>query len=375
MTEEEVNSKKPAGLEAVGSRETDAASGDQDREKLDLAAVAAQLAAKSAQPVSDPAVSGTGSSEPDQSSSTAADPEQFEEDDDDEQEQGDGPELTKGSRQLTGAELYAAVEALLFAADRPVTAAQIARALPQGINAREVRKQLKAIGEELEDAQRGYQLREIAGGWQLLTCERFGEYVTKLRKAAAQRKLSGSALETLAVVAYKQPVNRAEVERIRGVACGDMLRNLMEKRLVKITGRSEELGNPLLYGTTQDFLDYFGLGSISELPRSSELGRKSGKKSASPQSGDEAEEGSGDKAGQGQRAEWIPSASSAQIDRTRDGQEAILEMKEALNTQTETAEPEQLTESEDPVDPDAGDIIEDLPGEAADESREEAVRE
>jgi segregation and condensation protein B len=192
-------------------------------------------------------------------------------------EDGEQPELVEAERPLSGAEAYAAVEALLFAADHPVTAAQIARALPRGLNAKEVRRLLKALGEELASGERGFALCEIGGGWQLLTREKFAPYVMRLRKATAQRRLSGSALETLAVVAYRQPVTRAEIERIRGVNCGEMLRGLMEKRLVRMTGRSEELGSPLLYGTTGEFLEHFGLASVSDLPRTGELGRRQAK--------------------------------------------------------------------------------------------------
>jgi segregation and condensation protein B len=269
---------------------------DEDRktpeqeDKLDLAAVAEQLAARSREPRGEPAL------EPAPPEPAAPDPAEADEPEPDREPdeaaedggegvgaalsaEGDGtktegPELTEGEHELSGAEVYAAVEALLFAADKPVSAAQIARALPSGINAREVRGELKAIQEELSSGERGFELREIAGGWQLFSRGKFAPYVAKLKKAAGARKLTPSALETLAVVAYKQPVTRAEVERIRGVACGDMLRSLMEKRLLRITGRSPELGNPLLYGTTTDFLDHFGLASVSDLPRSAELARK-----------------------------------------------------------------------------------------------------
>jgi segregation and condensation protein B len=208
--------------------------------------------------------------------------------------------------ELSASEIRAAVEALLFAADRPVSAAQMGRALPRGVNAQEVREALKTIKSQLADSDfpRGYELRQIAGGWQLFTRQDYADYVAKLRKTAAPRRLSGSALETLAVVAYKQPVTRSEVERIRGVACGDMLRNLMEKRLVKITGRGEELGNPLLYGTTKEFLNHFGLRSTSELPRSAELSRKP-KTSANEQAGQET-------VPESKPAEWITENSTPQ---------------------------------------------------------------
>ncbi len=279
------------------------ASADDD-DKLDLASVAAQLAARSRELEGDPAVDPTPEEQPAAQDEAAAPVEEEgapeEESAPEEQpaaeeetappasgeeaeaqaapepqpEPGPQPDLTVGARELSGAEVYAVVEALLFAADGPVTAAQMARVLPGEVNAREVRKQLAAVAEELAGGERGFELREIAGGWQLLTREKFAPYVTKLKRTAGPRKLSGSALETLAVVAYKQPVARAEIERIRGVACGDMLRNLMEKRLVRITGRSQELGSPLLYGTTSDFLNHFDLASLSDLPRSAELGRK-----------------------------------------------------------------------------------------------------
>jgi segregation and condensation protein B len=264
----------------------------EDEDKLDLAAVAEQLAAKSREVQGDTAIQAepqlpeeaAESDEPGEAEAVQA---ALASDGD---ESAEGPELAEGEHELSGAEVYAAVEALLFAADKPVTPAQMARALPRGINAREVRTQLKAIREELAEGERGFELMEIAGGWQLFTREKFAVYVAKLKKTAGGRKLSGSALETLAVVAYKQPVTRAEVERIRGVACGDMLRNLMEKRLVKITGRSPELGNPLLYGTTADFLNHFALGSLSELPRSAELGRKPQPKAPAVSQAEEGEE-------------------------------------------------------------------------------------
>ncbi len=284
-----------------------------DDDKLDLASVAAQLAAKSRELEGDPAVEPTPEEEPASEEEPTPEQEPAAEEEPAPEEQtaaqdeaaapveeegapdpgeeaeaqaapdpdpepgpqpGPEPDLTVGARELSGGEVYAVVEALLFAADGPVTAAQMARVLPGEVNAREVRKQLAAIAEELAGGERGFELREIAGGWQLLTREKFAPYVAKLKRTAGPRKLSGSALETLAVVAYKQPVVRAEIERIRGVACGDMLRNLMEKRLVRITGRSQELGSPLLYGTTSDFLNHFDLASLSDLPRSAELGRK-----------------------------------------------------------------------------------------------------
>jgi segregation and condensation protein B len=255
-------------------------------EPLDLAAIAARLAARSAAPPADPALEPEPSAEeteeapekePDAGGEAAAVQAALAAD---EPAAEPGPEVTVAEPQLSGAELFAAVEALLFAADRPLTVAQLARALPAGTGAREVRAGLKALAEDLAGSERGFELREIAGGWQLLTREKFAPHVARLKRTAAAKKLSGSALETLAVAAYRQPVTRAEIERIRGVNCGDMLRSLLEKRLVRIAGRSPELGNPLLYGTTSEFLEHFGLKSISDLPRTTELSRKPAKPAA-----------------------------------------------------------------------------------------------
>ncbi len=217
--------------------------------------------------------------------------------------QDEGPEVVVSEAQLSGAEIFAAIEALLFAADRPLTPAQIARALPSGIGAKEVRRQLAAIVEALADSERGFELREIAGGWQLVSREKYAPYVQRLRRSTSIKKLSGSALETLAVVAYKQPVGRAEIERIRGVNAGEMLRSLLEKRLIRIAGRSEQLGNALLYGTTQDFLEHFGLNSIADLPRSAELSRKPAAKQAAEAEGQSQQRSAAESIG---LANWAP---------------------------------------------------------------------
>jgi segregation and condensation protein B len=252
-----------------------------DEDRLDLAAIAARLSARqaerdSAEPAPEPAETAGAADQTDPSDPTdpSDQPEAADPTEPAAPAEEEGPEAVVSEPQLSGAEVFAAVEALLFAADRPLTPAQIARALPSGVGAREVRAQLAAIGEALADSERGFELREIAGGWQLLTREKYAPYVQHLKRSVSIKKLSGSALETLAVVAYKQPVGRAEIERIRGVNAGEMLRSLLEKRLVRIAGRSAELGNALLYGTTSEFLEHFGLKSIGDLPRSAELSRK-----------------------------------------------------------------------------------------------------
>ena len=118
---------------------------------------------------------------------------------------------------------------------------------------------------------RSFCIEQLAGGYQILTLPSFKQTVAALHKTRADQKLSASALETLAIIAYKQPIMRAEVEAIRGVASGEMIRSLMDKHLVKIVGRAEELGRPMLYGTTKTFLEVFGLASLKDLPKAEEL--------------------------------------------------------------------------------------------------------
>lgn len=174
------------------------------------------------------------------------------------------------SDRLEEINIKSTVEAVLFAADAPVTPQQIAKAI-EGVKPSTVKKTILVLREEYGARQTGFEIVEEGGGWTMLTREDFAPYIRRLRKAAEGRKLSGAALETLAVVAYKQPVQRVEIDDIRGVGCGPMLRSLMEKGLVRILGRAEALGRPLLYGTTKQFLKVFGLGSLKDLPKMSEV--------------------------------------------------------------------------------------------------------
>jgi segregation and condensation protein B len=158
------------------------------------------------------------------------------------------------------------VEALLFATDTPLPAAKIAQVLGVG-TARDVRDHVAALNETYERIGAVFRIEEIAGGYQMLTLPEFNVWLGRLLRARQDGKLSGAALETLAIVAYKQPVTRAEIESIRGVAAGDLLARLRDLNLVKIVGRAEDLGRPLLYGTTRRFLEVFGLGSLEDLPK------------------------------------------------------------------------------------------------------------
>jgi segregation and condensation protein B len=122
-----------------------------------------------------------------------------------------------------------------------------------------------------EESGRAFRIIEIAGGYQFATRSEYSDYVARLFKEKSRRRLSGAALESLAIVAYKQPVSKNDIENIRGVNCDEVLKSLLEKNLITITGRAEAVGRPLLYGTTVDFLRHFGLHSLQDLPRPREI--------------------------------------------------------------------------------------------------------
>ena len=119
---------------------------------------------------------------------------------------------------------------------------------------------------------RTFRIESVAGGRQVMTLPAFGPVVARLKGVREQGRFTQAALETLAIIAYRQPILRADLESIRGVACGEVLRSLMERRLVKIVGRADEVGRPMLYGTTTEFLKQFGIGKLDELPNAKELG-------------------------------------------------------------------------------------------------------
>jgi len=162
------------------------------------------------------------------------------------------------------------VEAVLFGADTPLTPAKIVAIVGTG-SARDVRKHIETLNQRYEQTGASFRIAKIAGGYQMLTLPAFNPWLKRLKQTRQESKLSQAAMETLAVVAYKQPVVRAEIEAIRGVATGEMLNRLRELGLVKIVGRAEDVGRPLLYGTTKRFLDVFGLGSLEDLPTVEEL--------------------------------------------------------------------------------------------------------
>jgi len=194
------------------------------------------------------------------------------------------------------------VEAAILLADRPISDARIAEVLglvpatqrgakdsePAESNdaaehdssalaarrreaARLVREAVDLLNAQYAETNRTFRIESVSGGRQMLTIAAYGPVLARMKGARAQTRLSQPALETLAIIAYRQPILRAQLEAIRGVACGEVLKSLIDRRLVKITGRAEEVGRPMLYGTTPEFLRVFGIASLSDLPQAKDL--------------------------------------------------------------------------------------------------------
>lgn len=162
------------------------------------------------------------------------------------------------------------LEAALFAAGRPLTAEELATLDPDA-NAADVRVALEQLREHYDFNQHGVELVELAGGYQILTRPVHAAAIERAQLAVRTPKLTAATLETLAVIAYRQPVGRVEIEEIRGVSAGGVLRSLQERGLIEVVGRSEALGRPLLYGTTALFLELLGMRDLADLPKAEEL--------------------------------------------------------------------------------------------------------
>ncbi|MDQ6625545.1 MAG: SMC-Scp complex subunit ScpB, partial [Verrucomicrobiota bacterium] len=184
-------------------------------------------------------------------------------------------------------ELTKVIEALLFSAQKPLTARELLAAVKGAgedaelapnefarTNEAEVAAALEQLKIEYIEQQRAFQLLEKADGWQFASEPAYARWVRQLFPAAKPTRLTPPSLETLAIIAYRQPITRADVEAVRGVAVDGVLQSLMERGLVKIAGRAEIPGRPLLYETTQFFLDHFGLKNLDELPNAEELRRR-----------------------------------------------------------------------------------------------------
>jgi segregation and condensation protein B len=174
-------------------------------------------------------------------------------------------------------ELRRIIEALLFAAPDPLTMSRIKTIVP-GTEAGDVMESIEELMKEYDDGARAFQIVEVANGWQITSRPDYAIWVDKLFESRGKAKLSRAALETLAVVAYKQPVVRSTIEAIRGVNVDSVLRTLMERDLVRIVGRADGPGRPLLFGTTKEFLLRFGISRVSDLPRLEEIENLTGEK-------------------------------------------------------------------------------------------------
>ena len=167
------------------------------------------------------------------------------------------------------ATLESVIEAVLFASDESLTTARLANITES--TTKQVRDHIKDLNKKYKANNSAFRIEQIAGGFQMLTLSRYNHWLKKLLRARSETKLSPAAMETLAIIAYKQPVIRADIEAIRGVSVGEVIRSLSYKGLVKIVGRAEIIGRPMLYGTTKKFLEVFGLNTLKDLPKIEEL--------------------------------------------------------------------------------------------------------
>ena len=158
------------------------------------------------------------------------------------------------------------IEALLLASEKPLSLEQI-RFVLDNLDAAETRRLIEELKLEYEDANRGIRIAEIAGGFQMITAASFAPFLKKLFKDRNTEKLSKPALETLAIIVYKQPLTRSEIELLRNVNVDGVIKSLVDKNLIRITGRKKVPGRPCVYGTTRQFLEHFGLKSLDDLPK------------------------------------------------------------------------------------------------------------
>jgi len=162
------------------------------------------------------------------------------------------------------------IEALVFSSESPLPLTKIREIIP-GLAPKQINSIIEYLNEQYRQGGRSYEIREIAGGYQMFTMPEFAAFVDKLFQEKQQSRLTQKALETLAIVAYKQPVTRHEIEEIRGVNVDGVMKTLMSRSLVTISGRAQAPGSPFLYKTTRKFLDYFGLKSLDDLPKLKEI--------------------------------------------------------------------------------------------------------
>ena len=166
------------------------------------------------------------------------------------------------------------IEAVLFASEESLTAERIAEALErQDATPAAIREAIDNLNHFYRESGRGFEIVEVAGGYKILSLPEFNNYIRRVLRSRSRDRLSQAALETLAIVAYRQPITRAEIDNIRGVDSGPILRMLVDRGVVRIVGRQESIGHPLLYGTTKLFLELFGLKDLEALPKADELAK------------------------------------------------------------------------------------------------------
>lgn len=189
-------------------------------------------------------------------------------DDEPQMQDEEQPDISEPDQEITTT-VESVVEAVLFASDESLTEGRLANIVET--STKQVRQHIKNLNDKYQANNNAFRIEQIAGGYQMLTLSPYNHWLKKLLRVRSDNKLSPAAMETLAIIAYKQPVMRADIEAIRGVAVGEVIRSLSYKGLVKIVGRAEVLGRPMLYGTTKKFLEVFGLNTLKDLPKAQEL--------------------------------------------------------------------------------------------------------
>jgi len=167
-------------------------------------------------------------------------------------------------------EIKGAIETIIFISEAPIAAVELQNVL-EGIDIQTIESVVEALKKEYEERNSGIKIVEVAGGYQMVTSPYYASFIKKFYKLKHSEKLTMPSLETLSIIAYKQPVTKIEIESIRGVNVDGVIKNLLEKGLIRIVGRKEVVGRPFVYGTTRSFLEYFGLNSLEELPEVEEF--------------------------------------------------------------------------------------------------------
>jgi segregation and condensation protein B len=185
-----------------------------------------------------------------------------------------------GASELPAEEIRASIEALLYAAEEPLSLKDLAKAVPE-VSRETIKQQVEELFEQYQASGRGLQLAQVAGGYQITTRPEYHERITRLFASKPPSRLSIQALETLAVIAYRQPITVPEIMALRGLHSAGVVRTLLEKKLIRILGRKKVVGRPLLYGTTKEFQIRFGLKNLDDLPNLEDMAEVFGEEIAS----------------------------------------------------------------------------------------------